>query len=133
MSSAIWQAPSALLVLGVIACAPRIDPDPFLVLAGPKDVMRVEVKDEAGSTLWILDAGSSQDLEAIVYGVVPAGFTQLEPADGRPPRPLEPGELVFTTTKTARRLFTHFGVARSATTMEILNYSMELEAVGSEE
>jgi hypothetical protein len=82
--------------------------------------------DEEGSTLWVLEAKSPQSLDAILYAAVPAGFTQLEPADGWPPRPLDPGELVTTKTRTTNRLFTHIGVAKSATTMEILNYSMEL-------
>ena len=126
MSSAIWRRFPVLLIFGIIACAPRVDRDPFLVLAGPKDVTRFEVTDEEGTTLWLLDARSPQSVDAIVYAAVPAGFIQLEPADRWPPRPLEPGELVITTTTTGRRLFTHFGVAKSATTMEILNYSMEL-------
>ena len=88
--------------------------------------MQVDVTDEEGSPLWSLVAKSPQNLEAVLYAVVPAGFTQLEPADGWPPRPLEPGELVITRTRTAKRLFTHIGVAKSATTMEILNYKMEL-------
>lgn len=126
MSSASRRRILTLLALGVTACAPRSDRDPFLVLAGPKNVMQVAVMDEDGSTLWVLEAKSPQALDAILYAAVPAGFTQLEPADGWTPRPLEPGELVITTTRTTNRLFTHIGVAKSATTMEILNYSMEL-------
>ena len=115
-----------LVALHGAACAPGADRNPFLVLAGPKNVVQVDVMDEEGSTLWVLEARSPQTLDAILYAAVPAGFTQLEPADGWPPRPLEPGELVKTKTRTTNRLFTHIGVAKSATTMEILNYSMEL-------
>lgn len=126
MRSAIWRRILILLSLAATACAPRADWDPFLVIAGPKGVMQVEVTDEEGSPLWSLEAKSPQDLEAILYAVVPDGFTQLEPTDGWPPRPLEPGELVIARTRTTKRLFTHIGVAKSATTMEILNYKMEL-------
>jgi len=120
----------ALLVLGAISCAPGSDRQPFLVLAGPKDVVRLEVADEEGNLLWVLEAEPPRTLDAIWYGEVPGDFKQVVPADNWLPRPLEPGELVTAETTTSKRLFTHIGVAKSSTTMEIINYSMEQWSTG---
>ena len=116
------------MVLASEACAPAAEKTPFLVLAGPRDVVQIQVSDERGETLWVLEAASPRPFDAIWYGVVPEGFTQKAPAQGWLPRPLVPGELITTETLTLRRRFTHTGVAKSGTAMEILNYSMELVA-----
>lgn len=110
----------------MLSCAPGAQREPFLVLAGPKDVVRIDLEDEEGETLWILEAQPPRTLDFVLYGVVPDGFTQLEPADGSMPRPLVPGELLTSETRTLRRRFRHIGVVKNSTTMEILNYTMEL-------
>lgn len=133
MVSPIRWGVVALVLLGVLSCAPGADREPFLLLAGPEDVIRVDVEDEAGEVLWILEATSPQPVEAFFYGEVPDGFRQLEPAEGSLPRSLQPGESVIARTTTRTRLFTHSGVAKSATAMEIFNYSMGLRAVSDEE
>lgn len=115
-----------LLALVALSCVQGAEREPFLALAGPQDLVRIDLTDEAGETVWILEAQTPQSLGHILYGAVPSGFKQLEPVDGLPPRPLQPGELLTAETRTLKRLFTHIGVARTDTTMEILNYSMEL-------
>lgn len=126
MSSVSLRAVAGFLLLVALSCTQGPQTGPFLALAGPKDVMRMEVVDEEGETIWALQAQSPQSVDAIVYGVVPVGFSQIVPADGSLPRPLVPGELLVAETVTSMRRFAHTGVARDGNGMEILNYTMEL-------
>ena len=126
MTSVAGRRILVFLALVALSCARGAERDPFLVLAGPKDVVRIGVQDEAGDTVWALEAKPPRSVDAILYGVVPDGFTQLLPAEGSLPRVLVPGELLTAETLTSKRLFVHTGIAKSSTAMEILNYSMEL-------
>lgn len=126
MGSAARQSILVLLAFLALSCVRGAERDPFLVLVGPKDVVRIDLTGEEGETVWVLEAQIPQSLDRILYGTVPSGFKQLEPADGLPPRALQPGELLTARTRTLKRIFTHVGVARTDTSMEILNYSMEL-------
>lgn len=121
----LWRL-AGLAFLGLIACSPEKQAEPFVLIAGPKEVLRFQVDDEEGLTLWAFEARSPRTLDHVLFGIVPAGFAQVEPPGDRPPRFLVPGELLRVETLTRRRRFTHIGIARSDTGMEILNYSMEL-------
>ena len=126
MLTAIWRGLIGLAFVGLCACSPGRGPDPFLVLAGPGEVARLEIADEDGSTLWALEAQPPQRLDRIVYPIVPEGFEQVEPTGDYLPRPLEPGELLRVETRTRHRRFVHVGIAKTPSTMEIVNYSMEM-------
>ena len=121
-----WRLPLVLVAALLTACSYSGEQDPFLVMAGPGEVCRLEVTDEQGGTLWKLEAQPPQRLDEVFYAAPPEGFRQIEPVPGRAPRSLLPGEIVRVETVTRRRRFVHWGVARGAANVEILNYSMEL-------
>lgn len=118
------------LVAGLLVLAsfglPGADQSPFMILAGPKDVVRFELTDETGGKLWVLEANPPMTPKVLMYGEVPEGFVQLEPADHVPPRPLLPGEVLTMKTTSLLIVFTHTGVASSPTNMEIIDHSMKL-------
>ncbi len=114
------------------SCGPPLEHNPLLVIAGPKDVTRIEVFDEEGETLWLLVAEEPRSLDSIHYFVVPSGFSQAAPVDGVLPRPLVPGEVLLVETRTLKRTFRHLGVASSQTRMEIVNYTMEMSEESTE-
>jgi hypothetical protein len=101
------------------------DQDPFMILAGPKNVERFDLTDEQGNKVWVLEAKPATNPEILLYGVVPGGFSQVDPADDVPPRRLVPGEVLTMKTTTEILIFTHTGVASGSTNMEIINYSMK--------
>ncbi len=100
-----------LLIGSAIFGGCRAPVEPFLVLSGPKDLTRFEVRDGEDEVIWAMSAEESQNLSAIYYGVVPEGFVQIVPEGGTEPRELEDGEVLVTTTVTERREFEHIGFA----------------------
>ncbi len=94
----------------LIGCQPS--PEPFLVLSGPKNLTRVEVRDTRDEVVWSIRATEPRTLASVYYGVVPEGFVQTAPEAGSQPRSLIDGEVLVTSTVTLRREFTHYGFAR---------------------
>ena len=100
---------AAVVLVSGAGCA---DPENyFLVLAGPVDVTSFEARDEAGDVVWRIESPVGIELKAIVYGVVPQGFSQSVPAAALPPRKLVYGEPLTLTTVTGKRFFVHRGWA----------------------
>jgi hypothetical protein len=95
--------------LAATAC--RVPDDPLLAMAGPRDLVRFELRDGDNQSIWIIQSSEARTLRALYYGEVPAGFRQLHPPAGQHPRPLVAGEPLRTETRTRRRLFIHAGYA----------------------
>ena len=113
------------LGLAVALSASATDQSPFLIIAGPTDLVRHTVMDEEGVTLWSVEAEEPQTLEYIFYGIVPEGFRQVEPQDDFLPRPLIPGEVLFSETESLEFIFTHEGVASENSGWVIIEYDHE--------
>jgi hypothetical protein len=65
----------------------------------PTAIVRLEMRDGKGETLWRIDSVQGRKLETLDWGLVPSGYRQIHPAAG-PPRPLREGEslmLVYVT------------------------------------
>lgn len=103
------QETLALLLVLVGACGQR--GDPLLSIAGPTDIVRFELADAQGRTLWVIDSRRARHLRFIHYGEIPEGFHQAVPADGSRPRPLVDGEPLIAETRTLSRVFVHYGNA----------------------
>jgi len=126
LKSAIFRYALAGVLLLSGAGLVKADQDPLMILAGPKNVERFDLTDETGNTVWVLEAKPATTPRILLYGVVPEGFSQIEPADDVPPRRLVPGEVLTMKTTTEIIVFTHTGVASGSTNMEIINYSMKV-------
>lgn len=125
MASLLWR----LLSLGVLAvligaCGER--PDPLLFVSGPKDIVRFELEDAQGQTLWVIDSQQAQTLKMLYYGELPEGFGQLVPADGSRPRSLIDGEPLTAETRSLTRVFVHHGHALGPASFRVAYSSMEL-------
>jgi hypothetical protein len=96
-----------------------------MAISGPRDLQEFAVTDGTGVTLWAISADPPQTPESLYYGIVPEGFVQNVPVSGTSPRGLIDGEPLTTTTRTARFLFTHRGVAASKHRLLVLNHTME--------
>ena len=117
----------AIGVLGLLtllsACAPAAEP--FLMLSGPRDLIRIEVRDTRAEVVWSIEADEPKTLPAILYGEVPEGFVQLAPEPGTPPRPLVDREPLVVRTTTLRREFTHYGFARGPRGFQVNHSEMK--------
>ncbi len=122
--------PLAIFLLAVVGTGcgevEPLEDDPFLVIAGPNEVLRFEVRDSRDSLLWAIEAPAAIHVSRLDYGAVPAGFWQTVPADGTPPPALPAGERLKTVTVTPSRVFTHRGFAVGSAAWEINSNSMEL-------
>lgn len=120
--------PALVPIALVLAIGCQAGPEPFLVLSGPKDLIRVEVRDMRDETLWAIEAIEPATLSAIYWGEVPGGFTQSVPASGLAPRELADGEVLVVRLSTLRREFTHYGFARGAAGFQSNHGRMENRA-----
>lgn len=112
------------LILVVAACERRAEP--FMAIAGPKDVRCFAVRSRDGETLWAFEAEQGRVVTRIDYGVLPEGFAQVVPADGSKPRLLLIPEEIETETLTASRSITHRGIALSSNRIQIYHSEMRL-------
>jgi hypothetical protein len=103
-----------LLISSAVLVGCHSSSEPFLVLSGPKDLTRIEVRDTRDEVVWSIRAEQPTTLSAIYYGVLPEGFVQVVPDVEVLPRALVDGEVIVATTVTLRREFKHYGVARGA-------------------
>ena len=101
-------------------------PEPFLVISGPKDLVHIEIRDDEGETIWALRAEPPQSPKSIFYGSAPPGFEQVVPSAGTLPRPLIPGEMLTSETRSLNRIFIHRGVAETPSRMSVYDWSMHL-------
>ena len=99
--------------------------EPFLFLSGPKDLVRIEVRDTRTNLVWSIAADQPKTLEAVYYGVVPEGFVQLAPSVETLPRPLVDRETLVVSTRTLRREFTHYGYARGNRGFQVNHSAMK--------
>ena len=58
--------------------------DQFVRLDRAEAVERLELRDAAGSVVWVLENPEGREVHEIDYGIVPEGFVQSVPAEGAP-------------------------------------------------
>lgn len=117
---------AAALLLGIVilnGC--EAASQPFLVLSGPKDLVRLEVRDTRAELIWSIEATTPRTLESIYYGVVPQEFVQVVPEPSSLPRDLVDREVLVVTTTTLRREFTHYGFARGSGGFQVNHSEMK--------
>lgn len=122
----LWTVAALSALFG--ACGGQSDP--LLSIAGPKDIVRFELEDAEGQTLWAIDSRQAQQLRFIYYGELPEGFDQLVPADGSRPRSLVDGEPLMAETRTLTRVFVHYGHAFGPASFRVAYSTMELIGPG---
>ena len=82
----------------------------LLTMDTPVLVEAFEIRDASGHALWSITSTSPKSLSSLHYGVVPAGFVQSVPAQGRP-RAFVTDEQLRAWTLTADWEYEHSGVA----------------------
>ncbi len=119
LSGLTWMSLACLYLGGCGGSA-----EPFMIIAGPKDLVHFELRDARGETVWAMHADVPQTLDFIAYGRVPLGFTQRHPANGSEPRALRPGETLTTEIRSLKRVFIHRGIAENGSRFSIYDWSM---------
>ena len=99
--------------------------EPLLVIAGPDDLLSLELRTAAGEILWRLESDAPRQIPWVVLGEVPAGFRQAVPPAGERPRELEPWEPLVIDIVSATREFHQTGMARGTRVFEMSDWSME--------
>lgn len=118
---------AGFLGAGLTACA---QPEPLLIISGPRDFVSFEIQDAEGAVLWRIESIEPQQVSTLVYGDVPEGFSQAVPQDSDPPRPFRIGEDIETVSVTLRREFRHQARARGPGTLSFLSGVMTLRPTG---
>jgi len=92
-----------LLILAVFSLFPSCDRETLTPHVAefevPTAIVRLEMRDGKGETLWRIESAEGKELEMLDWGLVPPSYRQVYPPAG-PPRPLRAGEplmLVYTT------------------------------------
>lgn len=114
------------LMAGLCSCREAPQPVPLLVIAGPRELVSIEVRSDADEPIWRLEAESSANPSELIYGMPPVGFRQTVPEAGLP-RPFELGELLVIESSQEKRRFLHTGIASSESTMAILSSEIRHE------
>jgi len=79
-----------------------------------------------GDVLWQIEAiDGTHFIEGLHYGEVPAGFVQVVPLAGQPPRPLEPGWLYAVQVSGAGRGVEEFDYRGAPVTAEMMSRLLE--------
>lgn len=99
--------------------------EPLVVIAGPDDVTRIELRTASGETLWLLESDRPRELAWLVLGEVPDGFRQVHPAAGERPRDLEPWEPLELRVVSEKFEFRHYGEAIGTSVFEIENWQLQ--------
>jgi len=76
----------------------------------PTAIVRLEMRDGKGETLWRIESAEGKELETLDWGLVPPSYRQVHPAAG-PPRPLRSGEPLMLVYITGTSWFRHEGHA----------------------